>query len=203
MMPSMNRRRPTTGLVPDKVFDMIEAASFAWGQGWTPMRFITIRLAEPNERLPDGVAQKRVRDFLKHAGDWMRYHGASLVYVWVIEDNPRPHVHILVHCPAHLRAGWAILQRSWMKAAGIPWAKAAIKTDPNVRSIDQLKGVLRYMAKGLEDEDWRKALGIEWRGSQGVVIGRRRSISENIGATARQRYYSDARELPQGLAIAA
>ncbi len=80
-----------------------------------------------------------------------------------------------------------------MKAAGIPWAKAAIKTDPNVRSIDQLKGVLRYMAKSLEDEDWRKALGIEWRGSQGVVIGRRRSISENIGATARARHHQALR----------
>ena len=196
-------KRIKTGLTADETTSMIEAAAFARSQGWMPTKFITIRLAPDGVTLPKGVAQERVRAFLKHARDWLRYHEVDLVHVWVIENASRlgtihQHVHMLAYCPEHLYAGWQRHQRGWMKAAGIPWRKDAIKTEPAGQSLVQFKGLLRYFGKGLEDGTWREHLRIEDRGPQGLVIGKRRGCSQNIGDLARARHYAalNARGIP-------
>ena len=94
--------------------------------------------------------------------------------------------------PAQVPGGRSIMRR-WMTAAGIPWRKDAIETTKPVETLDQLKGVLRYMCKSLEEATWREHLRIEDRGPQGLVIGKRRGCSQNIGATARARHHQALR----------
>lgn len=126
--------------------------------------------------------------FLKSGSDWLRWKGAPVAYVWVIENPPAidEHAHVLIHVPDNLSAGFTRLQRGWLARTGTTCWRGIIHTEKVMPSHEALTGVLRYVLKG-GDAETRKIFGIEDRGRQGHVEGKRCGMSGSLGASARER----------------
>jgi hypothetical protein len=175
--------------------NLFAAARHAAEIGLPLNRFVTINWEAAG--VGDGV--KATGRFLKHAGDWLRRHGRRLAYVWVQERGRRvgQHVHILLHVPPPCARRFGQLQARWLRASGATLRKGIVKTKPVGRSYaDALQGeksgylsnlgrVLRYVMK--QSSGRIEPRTHRWDTSGSLVLGKRCSTSENIGAAARAR----------------
>lgn len=141
----------------------------------------------------------RVQDiqgvFLERFSKWIRYHGGIPAYIWSIENGPvlGHHSHIFCHVPLDLARGFKKMVPAWIDGdvdqdgATKTFKVTTIKYGAGVNRLNRLKGVMRYILKGLE-EDAALLLGIEPRYDKaGVVTGKRIGTSENIGRAARNK----------------
>lgn len=131
------------------------------------------------------------------------------------------HVHMLIHVPAELRDAFSIKARhAWLKASGLVPHAGVIRTEqveprgigptgPTKRQRqsyqNQLQGVLRYMGKSIDPDatsSLHRHLPLAARPTAAVALGikpeychpiygRRISVSENIGPTARKRFEAE------------
>lgn len=131
------------------------------------------------------------------------------------------HVHMLIHVPAELRDAFSIKARhAWLRAAGLVPHAGVIRTErveprgigaagPTRRQQqsyqNQLQGVLRYMGKSIDPDatsSLHRHLPLAERPTAAVALGirpeychpiygRRISVSENIGPTARKRFEAE------------
>lgn len=177
---------------------MILSAAFARERGTRLNRFVTIPFKA--NLCPDRTLVALGR-FLKLAGDWLRMKGVIPAYIWVIENpaDADEHVHLLIHVPDDLRSDFARLQRGWIARTGTRVGKGVIHSKDIPDNADAITGLLRYMLKGA-DAETRKMFGIDHRGSQGVVEGKRCGVAQSIGRKARKRHGGvlGARERPSG-----
>lgn len=188
-------RKASWFLSPRQVANIGEAVLHAIEIGLPLNRFVTINWEASG--IENGAwATGRL---LKFAGDWLRRHRAQLAYVWVQERGPRvgQHAHILLHVPPALARRFSELQRGWLKASGARIIKGLIRTRPVGRTYrlsisgpheayrNNLKRVTSYMLKQAAPA-YSGAPPAPVPGAS-LVIGKRCSTSENIGATARSR----------------
>jgi hypothetical protein len=175
---------------------LIEAAGFALSAGLGLNRFTTIHWAKA------GVADDLAATgrWLKLSHDWIRSHGGQSAHIWVRETGlvKGAHVHILMHLPPDLAAGFNRRQQGWIKACGGRRKRNVLYSRPigrnyrhySSRWIDgrcydtNLAETLDYVLKGA-DEAARVALGIKRSEPGGDVIGKRCGTSVSLGASVR------------------
>ena len=172
--------------------NVIQAAGYADQIGLPLNRHLTItwELAQCVGRVQD--IQTR---FLERYAKWVRYHGSNPAYVWVIENGSvwGYHSHIMIHVPSHLYTDFKKMLPRWID--GEPDLSGhtrtcmpkPIKYGFGINRWNRLKGVVRYILKGVESEA-ANLLKINPRPDKaGIVFGRRVGTSENIGQAARKR----------------
>jgi hypothetical protein len=180
------------------VSGLSEAAVFALAIGLGFNRFVTIHW-ESGGVTDDLAATAR---WLKLAGGWIRSRGGQVAFVWVRENGPDKgaHVHILMHVPPGLVAGFVRRQRGWQQDCGALWKAKVRLSRPIGRNLphyssggidDQayevnLAETLDYVLKGADDAA-RQRLGIRHKKPGGDVVGKRCGVSQNIGPEARRK----------------
>jgi len=123
---------------------------------------------------------------------WLKGRGVPPTWLWWREHGALAgeHVHLLLHLPAgHRKAFARMVERNWVQE-GEPGAI-------DLRPANGDRSMIGYALKDLEKRDWL-ALNLShglWRTyahkrSRKPIIGKRCGTSENIGATARRRYYA-------------
>lgn len=198
-------------LADGKAVSLIEAAGHAKIIGRPLNRFITIHLDLGDL---NGRAQIAVSGFLRRAGQWLGDRSVPATYLWVLEHAAGTglHVHILIHVPPTLIMPFSLKARhAWLKLSGLTPVANVIESERfGPRGFDQAKasardrdsyqrqltGVMRYHLKNLDpDSPLAATLGIDTESST-AIYGKRCGWSQNIGATARQRW-RDNRQAPQ------
>jgi len=222
MLPRQPRNvvdRYTLTLSAAKVFELIAAAAHAKKIGCPLNRFISVHLDRGDL---DDRAQIAVGGFLRRAGQWLGDRDIPATYLWVLEHvaGTGLHVHILIHVPPTIQKDFGFRARhAWLKLSGLTPSANVIRSEHvGPRGFDQataskrdkasydrqLAGVLRYHLKnidpaapmpGLDDTTAAAALRIDPESST-AIYGKRCGWSQNIGATARQRW-RDKRPAPQ------
>lgn len=174
--------------------NLIEATLYADWAGMPFNRFTTVHWHLAG--VTDGL--KATSRFLKLLADWLRSNGYPFAYIWVREtgDGKGEHVHILWHGPADFPA-FRRLARRYLKACGAVSRKGVCHTVSVARSLHSalsggtdyrmnLARVLEYHVKGA-DAAARASLGISRSAPGGELVGRRCSVSQNIGRAVRRR----------------
>ena len=145
----------------------------------------------PHER-----ASQATSEIASKFGRWLRYQSAKSIkaggstygapaYVTVIENpNNIHHVHWLVHVPDELMRLFAKTVPTWLtKAAGeITAPSGAI----DIRPVATVMATSRYLMKGVEKHYARRCFVRPE--DQGMVLGKRVSVSRSLGHAARQRH---------------
>jgi hypothetical protein len=197
---SRNRRgRSSEALSEPAVRRIIAAAEFAPVIGLPLNRFTTIHWQKAD--VSDGLAA--TGRFLKLARDWLRLQGGGFAFVWVREGGPAKgeHVHILLHVPPDLAAGFRRRVRGWLKACGASWRRGVIYSRPVGRSLrhamggevyaepysDHLAVAVAYVVKGTS-RDAAEALNLARLAEGGEVRGKRSGVSQNLGRAARDEF---------------
>lgn len=186
----------TSNPIPKRTIVQIAlAAEFAHYMGTPLNRFCTINLSRAGISLDR--AQQFRETFLARARDWLGYYGSVLHYVWVLENQTALNLHMLLHVPPRLRAGFARMQRRWLKQAGALCVPAGtihteqiLRRDPFPFARDgvyllNLQNCLAYMMKGANPEVCFP-FGIEHE-PQGDILGKRVAASESLGTAARSK----------------
>lgn len=193
-----NRRdRSSSALSLTAAAGLIDAAAFALSAGLSLNRFVTLHWASGG--VTDDLAA--LARWLKLAGDWIRSCGGRFAYIWVRETGPDKgaHVHILLHLPPDLAAGFDRRQRGWQTASGALWKAGVRYSRPIGRNLRHyamgeidgqsyeanLAETLDYVLKGADDAA-RERLGIRRKEPGGVIVGKRCAVSQNIGPEARR-----------------
>lgn len=133
---------------------------------------------------------------LKLMSDWLRSKGQQTAFIWVRENGngKGAHVHILLHLPPDLVDAFNGRQRGWLTACGARWRKGVLKSRSIGRSYRQALGggpdylanlseTVDYVLKGA-DQGTRERFGIKRSQNGGPVVGKRCSVSRNLGPTA-------------------
>jgi hypothetical protein len=188
----MNRTKRLTSINLASAENVIQAAGYADQIGLPLNRHLTItwELAQCIGRVQDFQVK-----FFERYAKWIRYHGGIPAYVWAIENGSvwGHHSHILVHIPSHLYWDFKKMAPRWID--GEPDQSGHTKTfwpeqiryGFGVNRWNSLKGVVRYILKGVESE-WACLFGIEPRPDKaGIVFGKRVGTSQNIGRAARNK----------------
>jgi hypothetical protein len=192
------RRRRSTAVSLREAENIIAAARFAERIGLPLVRFTTVHFEAAG--ITDPV--KAIGRLLKLMGDWLRVKGGAFAYVATREAgySKGEHVHLLLHVPADLRAGFNRRQGGWLRAIGARKARGVIVSKPVGRSYltaesdlnarghyaDNLAGTLAYLLKGAEP-DALELLALPRAEPGGELHGKRCFHSENIGRAARAR----------------
>lgn len=180
---------------------LIDATAFALSVGLGFNRFVTIHWAAGG--VSDDLAA--TARWLKLAGDWIRSCGGQFAYIWIRETGPAKgaHVHILLHLPPDLAAGFNRRQRGWQTACGARWSGKVRYSRPIGRNLRHyamgeidgqsyeanLAETLDYVLKGADDAA-RERLCIVHSEPGGVIVGKRCGVSQNIGPEARRRGFT-------------
>ncbi len=177
--------------------NLIAAACHATETGLPLNRFITIHWGAAG--VADEGAAKATGAFIKLVSDWLRTLGLQTAWIWV-RENPAgkgSHVHIAIHVPAGVTLGR--MQMRWLRRiTGNSYRRGVIKTENIGRSsmaaisdpeghCANLQNVIAYILKGSEPAASER-LGLVLLKSQGTVVGRRMSTSQNIGQAARREF---------------
>lgn len=178
--------------------NIIAAARFAEHVGLPLVRFTTVHFEAAG--ITDPV--KAIGRLLKLMGDWLRTNGGAFAYVGTRETggSKGEHIHLLLHVPAALRAGFNRRQGGWLRAIGARKARGVIvskpvgrvylagRSDPGARGhyADNLSATLAYLLKGAEPNAHER-LALPRAQSGGHLLGKRCFHSENIGRAARAR----------------
>ena len=107
-------------------------------------------------------------------------------YLWVVENSPTelynmPHVHWMVHVPHALKEEFDEKLTVWIKstAGALEETERVVETKPVTRL-----GLHKYIAKDAS-EAMRKHYNITYTPTNGIVVGKRVGISQNLN-TAEQ-----------------
>jgi hypothetical protein len=192
------KRKSSTAISLRDAENLIAATRFAERIGLPLVRFTTVHLGAAG--IADPV--KAIGRLLKLMGDWLRVNGGAFAYVATREagGSKGEHVHLLLHVPADLRAGFNRRQSRWLRAIGARRARGVIVSKPVGRSYfaahsnldarehyaDNLAGTLAYLLKGAEP-DALELLALPRAEPGGELHGKRCFHSENIGRAARAR----------------
>lgn len=181
--------RVTDGLSVDKCEAMLAAAAKAGALGLPFNRHWTVHYERAGIAEHDAV--RFVGRLRKYASDYARRHNGKFAVMWVREsgDGKGGHVHMLMHLPADLRLNGRT--RRWINlAGGRCMAKVSRVTAiagrigaaerGGAHYASNLATVRSYLLKGA-DRATCEALGLDYRGSQGTVVGKRCGWSQNIG----------------------
>ncbi|MFM5892983.1 MAG: hypothetical protein ACKOQM_00905 [Novosphingobium sp.] len=131
---------------------------------------------------------------------WLARRGFGIAWLWVHENagDKGWHCHILASVPAKLVKPLVGAQKRWLrKITGRPYRARVIRSDliggrlrletgnPALH-FENARAALAYLCKGAP-QSALDAVGIDRQHKlQGLIIGRRCSTSQNIGATARK-----------------
>ena len=197
------RERRSSALSLTAAAGLMDAAAFALSVGLGFNRFATIHWAAGG--VTDDLAA--TARWLKLAGDWVRSCGGQFAYIWVRETGPDKgaHVHMMLHLPPDLAAGFDRRQRGWQTASGARWKARIRYSRPIGRNLRHyamgeidgqsyeanLAETLDYVLKGADDAA-RSLLGIVRSEPGGVIVGKRCGVSQNIGPEARRMGFGTA-----------
>lgn len=138
--------------------------------------------------------------FINCLSKWLARRGYHIAWLWVHENvgGKGWHCHILAHVPAKLVKPLRGAQMRWLRAiTGRPYKATVIRSDPIGGRLGletsnpelhlvNARAALAYICKGAP-QAVLDAAGINQKHKpQGLIIGRRCSTSQNIGATARK-----------------
>jgi|SRR5579859_2543160 len=110
-------RKKSDALTSAQVCAIIDAALYSFCIGKWINRSITIHFAKGGVR---PHARRLLKDFLKHAGDWLNKRGfGPAYYIYVFENPPDggEHVHILMHVPHDLWDDFQAAELRWIRKA--------------------------------------------------------------------------------------
>jgi hypothetical protein len=186
--------RASLYLSRNAVTGMLEAAAFAERIGLAFNRHWTVHYEMA------GIAEREGAAFVGRLLSVVRKHvrrkGSELAALWSREngDNKGGHVHILLHTPADFTL--KNCTRAWIKAAGGRPVRRVTKVRTIGRALTggqssaalhhaNLDAVLAYLVKAASDETGR-ALGLPRYGEDGLIIGKRCGMTQNIGPSARR-----------------
>jgi len=184
-----NGKRPSHFLSRRGVERMFDAGFRAYCIGRPLTCFVTIHCES------GGISSLRIRGFitayLKSAGDWLRYQGCPLCFVWTLENIGGLHLHLLIHLPRELKGRFLKRQMRWVRKAGLQRKKGAVVSEDIYFSdpfTDDylprgLLGALRYIAKGIEPLH-ADHFGIEHE-PQGPILGKRSGIAQQLTSATR------------------
>ena len=161
-------------------------------------RMITIHWKAAGEPL-SGMAAATGR-FIDCLTRWLARRGYRIAWLWVHENagDKGWHCHLLASAPAELVKPLVAAQKRWLRAVtGKPYRAKVIRSDPiggrlgletgnPALHFENARAALAYLCKGAA-QNALDAAGIDRQHQlQGLIIGRRCSTSQNIGATARK-----------------
>lgn len=195
----MPRRKDLRHLSSIQGLNILEAARFAFCIGRPLNWFVTVHLHQA------GVERPRpfVRAFLKHFGDWHRKTtGLPPLYVSVLENPPDVglHIHMVVHVDPNLKRRFRRVAHDWIMALGADPTSTALKicavenssvgslVTSYLGAIDPrrgIKGLVGYCLKGCAPPFCLR-FGLQAI-PQGLVNGKRCSVSEALNRSARMR----------------
>ncbi len=181
--------RPSHGLKAAQIVNLRAARAHAKDLGLALNRMVTIHWKLAGVTL-DGMA-KATGAFIDKLTKWLARRGHKTAWLWVHENvgDKCWHCHILIHIPADLVRDLPNAQRRWLRQiTAKPYSKGTIFSRP----IGFLLG-LEESNPELYIANCEVALAYVMKGSaihqgdsgQGLILGRRCSTSQNIGAKAR------------------
>ena len=187
-----NRRKRQASINLTSAENVIQAAGYADKIGLPLNRHLTISWEHAQSI---GRHQDIQGKFLQRYAKWLNYHGGVPAYVWSIENGAAlgHHSHILIHVPSALYCEFRKMIPKWID--GEPDQSGATKTYRStqirygfgINRWNRLKGVVRYILKGVESES-ANLLKINPRPDKaGIVFGRRIGTSQNIGRAGRNK----------------
>jgi hypothetical protein len=186
-------RKLSRHLTVAQVKTIFDAAFYAFCVGKPLNTFATSSLQKI------GLDAAKGRDFLRHylklIRDCLAYRGEKLYFVWVMESHNGLHVHMLLHIPTTILNVFKRNQHAWLAACGRRRQRGDLKSKKIWSSdgpiiplgngssawylSDGLMGLLQYLCKGI-DFNHSYEMGIPEPRYQGVVVGKRCGISENL-----------------------
>jgi hypothetical protein len=142
----------------------------------------------------EGDIARRWTRFLNALRIWAARRAINLAYLWVHENPPRDeptfNTHCLLNVPASYRLEFHAMAERHFRAAGSA-VHVQPRTCPGYVGPDRLA----YMLKGCDKVSAWKFHLIDpvkgWDYAQGRVTCKRAGTSNNIGATARARYFAE------------
>jgi hypothetical protein len=163
---------------------------------------VTIRWIDAEGFTPERWAAMQGR-LLDKLGRWLSGQGVSPAFLWVRERVPGVgcHTHALVHLGPKPLAVAASLKAHLLRVGGFrrPEGVEISLGQFGAMTLAARAGLRRYVAKGFDHRLWRYTgpdggtenlgalLGLEHRGSQGVIEIKRCGFSQSLGPTARRR----------------
>lgn len=153
-----------------------------------------------NAGIAEADAATFIRKLLKLAGDYARRHNGRLAAVWCRENGKGKggHVHIILHLPAALPLSGKT--RRWVQLAGGKYRKGVSVVRSIARSLKAAEQggahyqrnvaiVRAYGMKGANREAG-EALGLDRFEIGGLIVGKRRGWTQNLGKSARAAFAS-------------
>jgi hypothetical protein len=183
--------RPSYGLKPAQAAKLKAAQRHSDAIGLPFTRMITIHWKAAGVALASMV--KATGTFIDKLTKWLARRGHETAWLWVHENAGDKcwHCHILIHIPAGVVEKLPAAQKRWLRQiTGKAYAKRVIKSVPIGGRLDLHKGnrelylvncqaALTYLLKG--------AISESQSATQGLVLGKRCGMSQNIGRAARLR----------------
>lgn len=188
------------GLVLDQVRQLVNAACFAESESRPLNALLTLRWGDVEGFTSDRWPEAQTKLFDRMAR-WLSVRGIAPAFVWVRERVPGvgAHTHAIVHLgPQPLAVAAALTAYlgpagRFRTADGVNLALGRF----GAMTPESRAGLQRYVAKGLDHRLWRyrspdgesenlgAALGLDHRGSQGIITIKRCGVSQSIGPKAR------------------
>jgi hypothetical protein len=211
-LPFRPRADRTRGLDLEQVKHLLNAAVYAEAAGMPLNAMVTIRWIDAEGFDPSVWAAMQTR-LLDKMGRWLRERGVNPAFVWVRERVPGVgcHTHALVHLGPKPLAVAADLTAYLLRTGRFQRSEGVFISlgKFGAQTVEARAGLRCYVAKGLDHRLWRytgvgdetenlgAVLGLDHRGSQGVVEIKRSGFSQSLGPAARRRAgYQDVRDLP-------
>lgn len=181
-----------------QVANLLDATAYATAIGLPFTRMISIHWEAAGVPL-SGMAKATGR-FIDLMTKMLARHGCRTAWLWVHEggDGKGGHCHILAHVPAVLVKRLNALQIGWLRGiTGYPYQARVIKSRPIGGRLGiecknpplheaNLDAALTYVLKGASTAAASR-FHLDRLQPGGRVIGKRCGISQNIGASARNR----------------
>jgi hypothetical protein len=190
--------RESRALTTAQIANLRAAGRHAAAIGLPFTRMLTIHWQKAGVPLSDmPKATGRYTDLL---GKMLARHGSKSAWLWTHEngDNKGWHCHLLAHVPAALVPVLTGLQKGWLRRiTGKAYVATVILSkpiggrlgletgNPELHAVN-LEVAFGYVCKGAPQAALDAAGIIRAHEPGGLVIGRRCSTSQNLGATARR-----------------
>ena len=192
-----HKHRTSLGLSPQQVSNLVAAAAHAASIGLPFTRMVTIHWQAAGLPLSAmATATGRFLDLLTKA---LARHGSRTTWIWVHEngDEKGGHCHLLFHVPAGLVDKLNRLSIKWLGIiTGRPYRARVIRSrpiggrlgievsQPELHRVN-VDAAMAYVLKGATPVAG-KLFGLDRLDPGGLVVGRRCSTSQNIGAKAQK-----------------
>lgn len=216
--PQRTRMKKTTACIsPDGLVNIANAFAFSEQKGTPFTAFVTVAWTK-TAGWTDDLLPERQGQLFWNLARWLRKRGVPAAYVWTLENSKRMGVHLnlAVHVP-DVHFGAFTRQFSQLVPGFVEDRYAVQFTADNGDTRPKLffhpnqrRGTLRYFLKGMDHTATFEGLdgqlvnlgdfiGIQHRGQQGVIEGKRCGVSHALGAQARIAAGYTDRTDPEGL----